>query len=124
MNKATIIGNLTEDPVLRTTASGVNVASFTVAANRPKRSDGKDPGADYFRVSAWRGLGETCAKYLQKGKKVCVIGAVSVSTNESNGKTYANLNITADDIEFLSPRGEQTDKQTGYTKVDDPDCPY
>lgn len=124
MNKATIIGNLTKDPELRTTQGGVNVCSFTVAVNRPKKPDGTDGGADYFRVSAWRGLGDTCAKYLQKGKKVCVIGPVSVTTNESNGKTYANLNITADDIEFLTPRGEQTDQQTGYTKVNDPDCPY
>ena len=109
MNKLTIIGNLTRDPELRTTTSGVSVCSFTVAVNRrqsaQQRQNGQQPEADYFRVSAWRERGEICAKFLQKGKKVCVIGPVSVSTNEGrDGKTYANLEVTADEIEFLSPR--------------------
>ena len=60
MNKLTIIGNLTRDPELRTTSTGVNVCSFTVAVNRRQRSQGAEgqPEADFFRVSAWRQLGE------------------------------------------------------------------
>ena len=78
MNKLTIIGNLTKDPELRTTASGINVCNMTVAVNR--RRAGSDPETDFFGVSVWRGLGESCAKYLRKGAKVCVIGAVGVRT--------------------------------------------
>ena len=54
MNKLTIIGNLTRDPELRTTSTGVNVCSFTVAVNRRQRSQGAEgqPEADFFRVSA------------------------------------------------------------------------
>ena len=72
MNKLTIIGNLTRDPELRTTSTGVNVCSFTVAVNRRQRSQGAEgqPEADFFRVSAWRQLGEICQKYLAKGRKV------------------------------------------------------
>ena len=76
MNKLIIIGNLTRDPELRTTQDGTAVCNFTVAVNRKARTDGH-PEADYFRVTAWRTLGESCAKYLTKGKKVCVIGAIS-----------------------------------------------
>ena len=102
MNKLTIIGNLTANPELRTTSNGVNVCTFTVAVNR--RNGGKNE-ADFFRVSAWRGLGDTCAKYLSKGKKVCIIGEVSARAYEGNdGTIRASLEVTADEIEFLSPR--------------------
>ena len=109
MNKLTIIGNLTRDPELRTTTTGVNVCDFTVAVNRRQRRDaqGGQPEADFFRVTAWRERGELCAKYLAKGRKVCVIGPVRVRTYTGNdGTTRASLEVTADDVEFLSARNE------------------
>ena len=130
MNKLTIIGNLTRDPELRTTSSGISVCSFTVAVNRKQsaqqRQAGQQPEADFFRVTAWRERGEFCGKFLQKGKKVCVIGPVGVSTYEGrDGKTYANLEVTAEEVEFLSPRVSDPpvpqeparDEQTGYEQV-------
>ena len=129
MNKLTIIGNLTRDPELRTTTSGVSVCTFTVAVNRRKTANNQNPEADFFRVSAWRELGENCAKWLIKGKKVAVVGPVSVSTYTGNdGKTYANMEITAQDVEFLSPAGQventaepapAVDPQSGMQQVDE-----
>lgn len=105
MNSLTIIGNLTDAPELRTTSTGINVCSFTVAVNRRKTANNDNPGADFFRVTVWRQLGENCARFLDKGKKVCVRGAVSVHTWESDsGKHGASLEVTAEDVEFLSPR--------------------
>lgn len=137
MNKLTIIGNLTRDPELRTTTSGVSVCSFTVAVNRrmssQQRQAGQQPEADYFRVTAWRERGEMCGKWLQKGKKVCVIGPVSVSTYEGqDGKTRANLEVTADEIELLSPRVSdgpvpqepKVDEQSGFSQVDTDELPF
>ena len=108
MNKLTIIGNLTRDPELRTTSTGVSVCTFTVAVNRRGRRDAQaQPEADFFRVTAWRERGETCAKYLAKGRKVAVIGPVSVQTYQaSDGTTRASLEVTADDVEFLSSRND------------------
>ena len=107
MNKLTIIGNLTRDPELRTTSTGINVCSFTVAVNRRRSANGNQPEADFFRVSAWRQLGENCQRYLAKGRKVAVTGPVSVSTYTGNdGTTRATLEVTADDVEFLSSRNE------------------
>lgn len=104
MNKLVIIGNLVRDPESRVTQSGISVCTFTVAVNRRRQQEGQ-PEADYFRVSAWRQLGENCALYLSKGRKVCVIGPVSISTYTGNdGKTRANMEVTAEDVEFLSPR--------------------
>ena len=109
MNKLTIIGNLTRDPELRATAAGVNVCDFTVAVNRRVRRDAQNnqPEADFFRVSAWRQLGENCAKFLAKGRKVCVVGPVSVRTYQaSDGTTRASLEVTAEDVEFVSSRND------------------
>ena len=135
MNKLTIIGNLTADPELRVTTSQISVCSFSVAVNRKptrqQRENNENPGADFFRVSAWRERGELCAKFLQKGNKVCVVGPVSVKTYTANdGTTRATLEVLADEIEFLSPRVSDTpaespapkvDKDTGYEIIDPDD---
>lgn len=108
MNKLTIIGNLTADPQMRTTQSGINVCTFTVAVN--KRQKGDSQAADFFRVNAWRQLGENCQRFLAKGRKVAVVGDVSVSTyTTQNGETRASMDVTAQDVEFLSPRTEQAE---------------
>ena len=112
MNKLTIIGNLTKDPELRTTPSGINVCSFTVAVNRRVKPD-EDPQADFFNVTAWRALGENCSKYLAKGRKVCIVGPVSIRTySRQDGSTGASMDVTADDVEFLSPKGQNDNQQT------------
>ena len=126
MQKLTSIGNLTNDPDLRTTTTGVNVCTFTIAVNRRHKIEGQ-PEADFFRVTAWRERGEQCAKFLSKGRKVCVIGPVSVRTYTANdGTTRAQLEVTADEVEFVSPRVSdmepdqpKRDPQTGYEQVDD-----
>lgn len=102
MNRLTIIGNLTRDPEMHTTSSGINVCSFTVAVNRRRKVDGQ-PEADFFRVTVWRGLADVCQQYLTKRSKVAVIGSVAVSTYTGNdGTTRASLDVTADSVEFLS----------------------
>ena len=121
MNKLVIIGNICRAPELRQTQSGLSVCTFTVAVNRRRQTNNDQPEADYFRVSAWRQLGENCAKYLDKGRKVCVIGPVSISTYTGNdGKTRANMEVTADDVEFLTPKenAPTAPKQTADAKDD------
>lgn len=128
MNKLTIIGNLTRDPELRTTTSGVNVCSFTVAVNRKNRTKPNETEADFFHVTAWRTLADICAKYLAKGRKVAVVGSVSIHTyTNNNGETKASLEVNADDVEFLSAGGQQKaeiDPQSGKEVVHPDDLPY
>ena len=139
MNKLTIIGNLTRDPELRTTSTGLNVCSFTVAVNRRRSANSNQPEADFFRVTAWRQLGEICQRYLAKGRKVAVVGSVSVSTYTGNdGTTRATLEVTADDVEFLSSRNDDAAggyapaapvqaapvMEKGFQEVDDEDLPF
>ena len=127
MNKLTIIGNLTRDPELRTTTTGKDVCSFTVAVNRRKNGNDKQPDADFFRVTAWEGLAKICNQYLAKGRKVAVVGSVSVHTyTDSKGETKASLEVSADDVEFLSSKADAVDKETGWNKVEveEDDLPF
>ena len=139
MNKLTIIGNLTRDPELRTTSTGINVCTFTVAVNRRRSGNNNQPEADFFRVSAWRQLGENCQRYLAKGRKVAVVGPVSVSSYTANdGSTRFSLEVTAEDVEFLSSRNEDAGyapapvaqapaaapAMGGFEEVDDEDLPF
>lgn len=118
MNKIFIVGNLTRDPELRSTRDGTVVCSFTVAVNRRKRgADAGQPDADFFRVSAWRELGTNCNLYLKKGRKVAVVGSVSVSTYTGNdGQTRASMDITAQDVEFLTPKSDNAEADYNQTE--------
>ena len=123
MNKIIIIGNLTGDPAIRTTRDGISVCDFTVAVNGHRKED----PAQFFRVSVWRQLGENCHKYLAKGRKVCVTGAVSAHTYQGNdGATRVSMDIQASEVEFLSPASGDSQQQSapeanGFTPIDDGD---
>ncbi len=131
MNKLTIIGNLTKDPELHTTSTGLNVCSFTVAVNRLRTSqNANQPEADFFRVTAWRQLAENCHKFLSKGRKVAVVGAVALNFyDRKDGQKGATLEVNAEDVEFLSPANEarqgamQPAQEDGFTQVDE-DLPF
>ena len=112
MNSLNIIGNLTNDPTVRATAQGISVCDFTVAVNRRQKGD---QDADFFRVTAWRQLGENCSRFLAKGRKVAVRGPVSARTyTAKDGSTRVSLEVTAEDVEFLSPRTEQEMREEQY----------
>lgn len=122
MNKMMIIGNLTRDPELRTTPQGVSVCDFTVAVNRKK-----EQGADYFRVTAWRQLGDLCQKYLAQGRKVYVSGALSAKTYQTkNGETKIDLGITAEDVEFLNSKEDKpvANAPSAFMQVNDDEMPF
>lgn len=126
MNRLVIIGNLTGNPELRTTQAGKSVCSFNVAVNRRKKSEGQ-PDVDFFRVSTWNQLAENCGRYLTKGKKVCVVGAVSVRSYETqDGRHGASLEVMANEVEFLSTKESDQPKMTEVTVENNPfdEMPY
>lgn len=110
MNKVMLIGNLTRDPELRTTSSGTSVCTFSIAVNRNFTNAAGEREADFINITVWRGLAENCAKYLTKGRKVAVCGALQSRTydDKEGNKRYA-LEVVADDVEFLSSRSDSAD---------------
>ena len=143
MNRHFIIGNLTRDPSTGTTQSGVNYCTFTVAVKRRYKTEG-GPDTEFMRVTAWRGLGDSCAKYLKKGRKVAVIGeSVCRVWRSPDGEPWGQIEVTAVDVEFLGGKRDEerdappeepagmapkpdtkTDPETGMTVVEPPDLPY
>ena len=102
MNKLMIIGNLVRDPETGTTESGVNWCTVTVAARKRFHKAG-EPDAECVRGTAWRALGDSCAKFLGKGKKVCVIGEPRVHAwSQEGGQARGQMEMNADEVEFLN----------------------
>lgn len=128
MNKHIIIGNLARDPELRTTQSGMVVCQFTVAVNRRTREG--EQLADFISVSAWDKLGELCAEYLSKGRKVMVCGRPSARAwTGRDGTARAGLELTASEVEFLSPRGAEAsapppEENHEFVEVDSEEVPF
>ena len=137
MNKVYLIGNLTKDPELRATQSGISVCNFSIAVNRRKGADGTQQ-TDFFNVVAWRQLADLCGKFLMKGKKVAVIGSIQTRTYEDKtGKKCTAWDIVADEVEFLTPMGEApgttkaehpappvNSPSAGFTQADDEELPF
>jgi single-strand DNA-binding protein len=105
LNRAMIIGNLTRDPELRQTTGGQQVCSFSVATNRSwKNAAGeKQEAADYHNIVVWGKLGEICAQYLTKGKKVYIEGRMQTRDWEGqDGQKRSRTEIVAENMVMLS----------------------
>lgn len=114
MNLAIMTGNLVADPISNPVKVGdkeVTVTNFTIAV---RNSFGENSKPDYVRVVAWRGLGESCAKYLTKGRRVEVRGPVHINSfiNRFKQPVY-RMEITADMIEFVgaNPNGQAAEAE-------------
>lgn len=108
LNKAMIIGNLTRDPEIRTTPTGLTVASFAVATNLVwKDQQGqKQEKVEFHNVVAWRRLAEICGQYLRKGSKVYIEGRLQTRdwVGQDSLKRY-RTEIIAENMIMLDSRG-------------------
>ena len=105
MNRATLIGNLTKDPDMRQTQSGVSVCTFTLAVQRRYADQNGEKQADFFNVVCWRGLAENCGKYLTKGSKAGVYGSIqNRSYEDKQGNKRKSVEVIADEVHFAEPK--------------------
>ena len=134
MNKITLIGNLTNDPEVRSTPSGITVCSFTIAVNSRHEEKNGERSTDFFRITTWRQLADSCGRYLAKGRKIAVLGELQAQLyNAKDGSTRMSLDVQADEVEFLSPRrnsdasvehhGESQDME-GFSDISSDDIPF
>lgn len=123
MNKAILVGNLTRDPEHRTTPNNLSVTTFTVAVQR--RFTQGEQKADFLNIVTWRGLADNCAKYLQKGSKVGVVGQIQTRQyDDKNGVRRYITEIIADEVEFLTSKGasegrEELPQRAAQASADD-----
>lgn len=131
MNRICITGNMVADPEVRTTQSGVTVASFRIAVQRKYRNAQGGYDADFFNVVAWRQTAEFAGKYLSKGRKVSAEGSMQCRQYETqDGSKRTVWELIADSVEGLDKASGQTTQATGtseaegFVEVDDDDLPF
>ena len=110
MNKVILVGNLTRDPELSETPSGVAVCRFAIAVTRDYANSDGNRETDFFNITVWRGRAENCGKYLKKGNKVAVVGSLQNRSYEDKDGIKINVtDVIANEVEFLTPRNAQSD---------------
>lgn len=129
MNHVSMIGRLTKTPDIRQTTSGKNVCSFTVAVNRRFKDAQGNALTDFFTVVAWGKLAELCGRYLDKGRKCCVMGELQNRSYETKDGTKRTITeIVAEQVEFLTLRTDAALSETavpeGFTDIEDEDLPF
>ena len=107
LNKVILIGNLTADPELKTTQTGISVCTFTIAVQRRvsrQQAEGQQT-ADFINIRAWRQHAEFVCKYFAKGRPVLVCGSIQTGswTDQSNQKRYFT-EVVADEIGFVDSK--------------------
>lgn len=108
LNLIVLHGRLTADPELKQTQSGVSVCNFTVAVDRSYKS-GEDRVADFFNVTAWRGLADMIAKYFTKGKEIALSGSMeSQRWVDNDGNNRTSWVVSCNNVDFC---GSKTDNK-------------
>ena len=112
MNKIMLIGNLGRDPEMNYTPDGTAVTRFSLAVvtRTTKSATGERlQETEWFNITAWRQLAETCSTYLKKGQKVFIEGRLATRKyTDKNGIERTALDVTASDLEMLTPKDRQS----------------
>lgn len=97
-NNVTLMGRLTKDPELKTTASGKNICSFTLAVN------GFGDKTSFIDCKAWEKTGELVSKYVGKGQRLLVIGELEQESWEKDGQKRSKLGVLVRELQFIEKR--------------------
>ena len=129
INNITIMGRLTADPELRTTSTGIDVTSFTVAVDRRYRKQGEEKQTDFLPVIAFRQTATFINKYFSKGMMIAVEGALqSRKYEDKEGKTRTAYDIIANNVSFCGSKESGGNSSTGdavsVSADDDDDLPF
>ena len=118
MNKVILVGNLTKDPELSETPSGVAVCKFSLAVSRDYTNAEGNRDTDFFNITVWRGRAENCGKYLKKGNKVAIVGSLQTRYYEDKDGIKRNVtDIIASEVEFLTPKQQANQDEESVVSV-------
>jgi single-strand DNA-binding protein len=122
MNKCELTGNLTKDPELKTTTSGLSVCNFTIAVSRRFKNQNGEREADFIPVVAWKQTAEFVAKYLRKGNRAGVVGSIQTRSYDAQDGTRRYVTeVIADEVESLTPKDQpRAEDDPGYVPPAEP----
>jgi single-strand DNA-binding protein len=123
INRVVLTGNLTRDPELRSTPSGMSVCSLRVACNTRRKNNSTGDWEDkpnFFDVTVWGAQGENCARFLAKGRPVALDGRLEWREwQDKEGNNRQSVEIIADAVQFLGGRDEGQSSGGGFTPRSD-----
>jgi len=123
INRVVLTGNLTRDPELRSTASGMSVCSLRIASNTRRKNQATGEWEDkpnFFDVTVWGAQGENCARFLSKGRPVALNGRLEWREWQAqDGQKRQSVEIIADSVQFLGGRDEAQGGGAGFTPRSD-----
>ena len=123
INRVVLVGNLTRDPELRHTPSGMAVCSLRIAVNTRRKDSTSGQWTEkpnYFDITVWGRQGENVAQYLSKGRPVAVDGRLNWREwQDQGGNKRQSVDIIADSVQFLGSRegGENGGRFTPQSDV-------
>ena len=108
INRVVLTGNLTRDPELRSLQSGTSVCSLRIASNSRRKENGEwVDKPNYFSVTVWGAQGENCARFLSKGRPVCIDGRLDWREWQGqDGQKRESVEIVAESVQFLGSRDD------------------
>lgn len=113
LNHIVLMGRLTRDPELRRTASGVAVASFTIAVDRDFSGKEGEKETDFVDIVAWRQTGEFVSKYFSKGRMAVVEGRLQIRKwKNKDGENRYSTEVVADHVYFGDSKKEETNSNS------------
>lgn len=130
MNKAILIGNLTKDPELTQTTSGISVCRFTLAIQRKFTNSDGERETDFINIVVWRNLADNCHKYLKKGSKAAVTGTIQTRSYDAQDGTKRYVTeVVAEEVEFVGSKANGAEEKEDISKLepikeDDNDLPF
>ena len=127
MNKVFLIGNLTKDPELSSTASGIKFCRFTLAVSRSYAAKDGKRETDFLQVVVWRNQADNCARYLKKGSCAAICGSIQTRTYDApDGSRRYVTEIAADEVQFLSTKNDDDRDSADFDdlKPIDDDLPF
>ncbi len=117
MNKVILMGRLTTNPELKTTASNISVTSFSIAVDRPYAKQGEQRQADFINIVCWRQRAEFVCKYFTKGQLIALDGSLQTRQyQDNNGNTRYVTEIVADNVYFTGDkRGSGQERNNSFS---------
>jgi single-strand DNA-binding protein len=111
INKVILVGNLGNDPEIRTLESGAKLATFSIATTESykDREGNKQENTEWHRIVAWRGLADIIERYVRKGTKLYVEGKLSTRSYEQDGVTKYLTEVVVRELLLLDSRGNSMD---------------
>lgn len=130
MNKVILIGNLTKEPELRTTAGGKSVTTFTVAVQRKFKNESGNFDADFINCIAWGKTAEFVSQYFKKGNKIATVGSIQTRTYDKDGQKVYVTEVVVEEVHFVeSKKAESETKPVSIPEIppmpnNDDDLPF